>query len=141
MRTVIDPETGEIVPLSNTRPDFNPGTLGETHELIAHYCQALDDAIPELNTLTGEAAGIEADWQHAYNSALVGLVGADAGKSRVDRMTVSEREARAALMAEDEHRLHLMAQGRLRAHREYTHTLRSQLSALQTIARAIGGVV
>ena len=140
MRTVVDPDTGEIVSLSTTRPDHNPASLAEVHELVAHYCEALDDALPDLNLMTTEAAGIEADFIHARATALVGLVGADAGKARGDRMTVGEREARADLAAEDEHRLHLLASARVRAHREYLHTLRSQLSAYQTVARALGGL-
>lgn len=141
MSVVRDPDTGQVVHTSPQRPvDHNPATLALCHEQIDRLCSALDDALPNLEALTTAAANAEADWQKARNTRLVLLASDQAGKSRSERMTVGIMDATADLACESEHRAHLLADKVLRSHREYLHTLRSQLSAQQTIARALGGL-
>jgi hypothetical protein len=141
-RTVVDPTTGETVELHTTRPadTHNPADVAACHEAIARYCIALDTALPEMETLTVLAAETEADWLYARASALIALADRDVDKAKTDRMTVGEREARADVAAHTEHRLYLLAGLRLRTQREYLHSVRAQLSAAQTIARALGDI-
>lgn len=139
MRSVVDPETGEVVDTYTVPP--NPQNVAEVGEHIEQYRAALDEALPDLDFLTREAADAEADWLLARSTALVELAAANAGRPKGERVTVGVLDAQADLAAHEEHRRFLIAREAVRAKREYLHTLRAQLSAQQTLGRLVGDVL
>ncbi len=135
-RTVLDPSTGELVPTLSSRPaePIDPGAISDVSERIVRYTQALEDALPDLDTATRFLADAEADWLESKAKAVVHFADSFPG------LTVSERDARSDLECLDERRAFLIARESVKAKKEHAHSLRSQLSAMQSLARLLGDV-
>jgi hypothetical protein len=110
-----------------------PLTQVEVEERIAHVIEAMEIHTEEYETLAHNAAEAEADFRRQSATALLAVI------QHGEKMTVSERQARADLYCADDHKKHLIATAARNSKREYLLTLRAHLDALRTLNASIRG--
>ena len=122
------PSTAQKYP-AHTRPLAQ----AEVEERIQRVIEEMERHTEEYDDLSSRAANADADYKRQSARALLAVI------QHGEKMTVSERGARADLMCEEEYRAHLLATAARNSKREYLTTLRAHLDALRTLNASIRG--
>ena len=110
-----------------------PLAQAEVEIRIQDVIEEMERATEAYDDIAREAAEREADYKRVAATAHLAVI------QHGEKMTVSERQARADLMCADEYKHHLIATAARNSKREYLLTLRAHLDALRTLNASIRG--
>lgn len=105
-------------------------------EEITRLSDELEKATGELSSLAQRAATAEVSHKREFSKALLRVRSAEQSSEGRGK-TAAEREAEAFLVTDQEFLARRIAEGHHSTQLEIVRSLRSQLSALQTLARAV----
>lgn len=111
---------------NKVRPILNPV---EIENAIIQICDEIEKETEQYAELSEQAADTEAKYKYVYARAHVEMAA-----SMANKMTVTERQCRADLIAESEFRVYRINEARRQASREALLSLRARLDALRTLS-------
>lgn len=106
--------------------DWEPLAPKGVEDDIRRLCGLLDELTSDLATAARTAALADANYKREHAKALLGARG-------IDKSTVGEREAVAALETADEYEARRIGEAILMAKQESGRNIRAQLDALRSI--------